>query len=81
MMSAKDQLANDGFQIKNKWKDPEGTNGIQVEAEEEDAPQQWEERVGRSIVLIKAEWWGLAYHWKDVMHMMYDMVEGYVKGF
>lgn len=37
IMSAKDQLANDAVQIKNKRKD--GTNWIQVEAEEEDDPQ------------------------------------------
>lgn len=53
-------------QIRNKWKDPDGTNQIQVEAEEEDYPQQWEGHVVRSLMLIKAEWWGLAFHWKDV---------------
>lgn len=37
-MSAKDQLANDAVQIKNKWKDPDGTNRVQVEAVEIDDP-------------------------------------------
>lgn len=65
IMSANNQLTDDAVQIKNTCKDPERTNQIQVEAEEEDDPHQWEELVVRSIVLIKVEWWGLAFHWKD----------------
>lgn len=38
------------FKLTNKCKDPDQTNRIQVEAEEEDDPQQREMRVVRSIV-------------------------------
>lgn len=71
IMSANNQLTDDAVQIKNKCKDPERTNQIQVEAEEEDDPQQWEELGVRSIVLIKAEWWGLAFHWKNATQWWY----------
>lgn len=40
IMSANNQLTDDAFQIKNTCKDPERTNEIQVEAEEEDGPHQ-----------------------------------------